>query len=377
MINTKLLSSEEKIIYRLRSLFEEFGYAPYRMSKFEEYDFYVRNKDFLLSEDIITFTDTNGKLLALKPDVTLSIARNSDENQRACQKVYYDENVYRVSPRANGFKEMLQTGVECIGSIGNYEIFEMICLAARSLNLLNPQYILDISHLGVISALLGEMQVSADQEKKLLGCLASKNSDGIRKLCTEWVIDSSLVNSLIQVISIYGSIITSVMKLKSLCVNEKMADAVSELEEIAANLEAIGGYDDINLDFSLISDMNYYSGIVFQGFLPAIPEAVLSGGRYDLLMKRMGNDLGAIGFAVYIDNLERLEDETPSGATDAALLYSEESITDIARAARSLRDRGLRVRVLREKDCSNNTKDLQAKNIYLLKDGEVNLYEDD
>ena len=77
MIDEKLLKSEERAIFNLRSLYRKYGYAPFKMSKFEEYDLYVRNKDFLVSDRVITFNDTNGKLMALKPDVTLSIVKNA------------------------------------------------------------------------------------------------------------------------------------------------------------------------------------------------------------------------------------------------------------------------------------------------------------
>ena len=78
MIEEAILKNEERAILKLRSLYKKYGYMPFKMSKFEEYDLYVRNKDFLISDRVITFNDTNGKLLALKPDVTLSIIKNGD-----------------------------------------------------------------------------------------------------------------------------------------------------------------------------------------------------------------------------------------------------------------------------------------------------------
>ena len=92
-----VLKNEERVLFNLRALYQRYGYAQYKMSKFEEYDLYVRNKDFLVSDHMITFTDTNGKLMALKPDVTLSIIKNTQDVSDAVEKVYYNENVYRVS----------------------------------------------------------------------------------------------------------------------------------------------------------------------------------------------------------------------------------------------------------------------------------------
>ena len=99
-----LLKYDEKTVFSLRELYGKYGYSQYKMSKFEEYDLYVRNKDFLISDHVITFTDTNGKLMALKPDVTLSIIKNSKDLPETVQKVYYDENVYRVSKGIQSFK---------------------------------------------------------------------------------------------------------------------------------------------------------------------------------------------------------------------------------------------------------------------------------
>ena len=99
-----ILRSEEKAIFKLRSLYESYGYCQFKMSKFEEYDLYTRNKDFLVSDSIITFTDTSGALMALKPDVTLSIIKDSADVDGSVKKVYYNENVYRVSKGTQSFK---------------------------------------------------------------------------------------------------------------------------------------------------------------------------------------------------------------------------------------------------------------------------------
>ncbi len=145
-IENKLLRNDEKAVFALRSLYEKYGYAQFKMSKFEEYDLYVRNKDFLVSDNIITFTDTNGKLMALKPDVTLSIIKSSDDEKGYTQKVYYNENVYRVAKSTASFKEIMQVGLEAFGNIDDYNICEVLTLAAKSLKSISASCVLDISH---------------------------------------------------------------------------------------------------------------------------------------------------------------------------------------------------------------------------------------
>ena len=101
------LKPEERVLYALRGLYRQYGYSQFKMGKFEEYDLYVRNKDFLVSDGIITFTDTDGRLMALKPDVTLSIIKNARVAPGCVQKLYYNENVYRVSGSTHCFKEII------------------------------------------------------------------------------------------------------------------------------------------------------------------------------------------------------------------------------------------------------------------------------
>lgn len=151
-IDERVMDSQERIGFLLRTLYAGSGYSRYRMGKFEEYDLYSRNKDFLFSEGVITFTDTNGRLMALKPDVTLSIVKNTRDKAGELQKLYYHENVYRVASAEDGFREMTQVGVECMGDVDGPCVAEVLRLAAESLRACSEEYVLEISHLGLLGA---------------------------------------------------------------------------------------------------------------------------------------------------------------------------------------------------------------------------------
>ena len=150
MIEDRVMDAQERIGFRLRALYSGYGYSRYRMSKFEEYDLYSRNKDFLFSEGVITFTDTNGRLMALKPDVTLSIVKNGKDMPGQVRKVYYHENVYRVSSAEDGFREQTQVGIECMGDVDGACVAEALKLAAESLKLCSENYVLEVSHLDIL-----------------------------------------------------------------------------------------------------------------------------------------------------------------------------------------------------------------------------------
>ena len=141
-IDTSILRSEESVIYKLRGLYRSYGYSYFKMSKFEEYDLYSTNKDFLVSDGVITFTDTSGKLMALKPDVTLSIVKNFRRAEGSIRRVYYNENVYRTTDKSAGYREIMQTGLECLGDISDYNLCEVVYLASESLKTISSGSVL-------------------------------------------------------------------------------------------------------------------------------------------------------------------------------------------------------------------------------------------
>ena len=176
------LSFQEKVIFGLRSLYRSYGYTQYKMSKFEEYDLYAKNKDFLISDSVITFTDTNGKLMALKPDVTLSIIKNMKDRSAGVQKLFYNENVYRVSKGNQSYKEIMQVGLECIGDIGGADILQVLTLAAKSLGQISENCVLNITTLDLLTQVFGELEGTGVAAADVLQCLAERNEDGLKKL---------------------------------------------------------------------------------------------------------------------------------------------------------------------------------------------------
>ena len=298
-----IIRNDEKAIFTLRSLYRSRGYSQFKMRKFEEYDLYVKNKDFLISDSVITFTDTNGKLMALKPDVTLSIIKNTKDSG-GVQKLYYNENVYRVSNRTHAFREIMQVGLECIGDIDTDCVAEVLTLAAESLAAISDNYVLDISHMGIISEILDGCNASFECRKNVLRCIGEKNVHELSEVCRADGIDDSAAELLRKLTLTRGRPSEVMPEIRSALRGLVSEAGIAGLEGIAAALDC----DRVNIDFSVVNDMNYYSGIVFRGFIDGIPSGVLSGGQYDKLMKKMGRSSSAVGFAVYLDMLERLDE---------------------------------------------------------------------
>ena len=330
MIDLSTIGSAEAADLTLRALYSKHGYLPFKMSKFEEYDLYVRNKDFLISDNVITFNDTDGRLLAMKPDVTLSIIKNSSVEGGCKSKVYYSENVYRVSPRFRRFGELRQTGLECVGDTDIIDTYEVVSLAVDSLALVSDKYVLDLSHLGILSAVISAVNSDAGFKKEVTRLLAEKNRHELSALCKSVGAAERPTEILLSFIDLYGEMGEVLSILAPICDEVGCMDAYCELERLCMLLSSGERADKINLDFSVVNDMSYYNGIVFTGFIEGVPDGVLAGGEYGGLVRKMGKAAGAVGFAVYLDLLEELGSDSRDYDVDALIVYdSSVALEDI------------------------------------------------
>lgn len=344
MIDSNVLKNEEKAIFTLRSLYKKYGFRPFKMSKFEEYDMYVGNKEFLVSDRVITFNDTDGRLLALKPDVTLSIIKHTSDEEGVKEKVYYNENVYRVSGSTGQFKEIMQMGLESIGDIDVTDIYEVVYLALSSLAEISPEFVLDISHMGILSAFLSEASDSELFKKEVIALISNKNAHEIPALAKKYGVSDKAASKLVTIAGLWGDMRSVIDKLSPLCESVSSAKALSELKVLSYLLSKCEYSEKVRFDFSVVHNMSYYDGIVFSGFLSGICEAALSGGEYGKLLSRMGRKSRAAGFALYLDLLEGLSANEVSFDADVLLVYDDSvSMAEVIEKKNSLVKEGFSV----------------------------------
>ena len=303
------LQPKERASFALRALYEAAGCRKYHMGRFEEYGLYQENRSFLSSEQVITFTDLDGRLLALKPDVTLSIAKTAQPAPGETLKYYYHENVYRPSAESHTFKEISQMGLELLGEVKEPEVRQTVCLAARSLEQMGQPWVLEISHMGYLFGLFDALGVPEAARPGLLETLRAKNIHELRAAAKAAGLSDADANALTALLSLSGEYAVALPKAAALCRNARMEAAVAELNALAEPLAKEGG--SIRLDLTLAGEMEYYNGLIFQGYLRPLPRPLLKGGRYDLLMQKFTPGADAIGFAVYLDELDRLSAPLP------------------------------------------------------------------
>jgi len=299
-----ILKRAERTALQLRALAEQAGYRKYHMGRFEEYGLYQDNRSFLTSEQVLTFTDLDGRLLALKPDVTLSIAKNVQPAPGTCEKVYYNEKVYRPSRESHTFVEIDQMGLECMGRITRQEVEQQLALAMDALALCSDDFVLELSHMGFLTGLLDAMQVRENDRPGLLELIRRKSAHELRAAAQKAGLSEQDAQILCALPELSGEGTSLLPRAKALVRNNAMADALEELESLCSGLRGKGK---LWLDLSLAGDMEYYNGLVFQGYLSGLAAPVLKGGRYDLLTQKFNPGTSAVGFALYLNELDRLE----------------------------------------------------------------------
>ncbi|MBQ3080468.1 MAG: ATP phosphoribosyltransferase regulatory subunit [Clostridia bacterium] len=340
---------EEALLSDIRKLYENAGFRAYKMRKFEEYSLYLENRDFLLNDYVITFSDMSGRLLALKPDVTLSIVKGTRATKDAGEKLYYMESVYRLDSRTNEYREIRQMGLEALGDIDDVQTLEIVALALRSLVKIDDRALMDISHMGIVKPLIEG--VSMEERSRILSALRAKNAAALTDICSGINMDKENADALKALIELPGDADVSLELLEALSKTDLQKQAVSELKTLVKGLSSIGLASHIRLDFSIVNDVNYYTGIVFQGYVRNAYRSVLSGGRYDGLTEKFKRGVGALGFAIYLNDIQPDEKEAKADA-DILLTYSpDDDPALVFLAAEKYRSLGKRVRVEKKAPC--------------------------
>lgn len=330
----------------LCDLYDSFGFSRYKMSKFEEYDLYAKNRDFWESTGIITFNDHNGRLMALKPDITLSIVKNVKTSPGSIRKLYYYENVYRTTRDSDSFREITQAGLEALGDIDDYCIYEVIKLAAKTLETIGRRFILEVSDISLLCDFLESIGIARRAQSRFLSLIGEKNQHELNAACKEAGVTGENAGLIRELIGIHGPVAECLQRVMELLDGHVNQETLFRYKDIMTALAAREQGGNIVIDFSIVNDTKYYNGFVFKGYIEGIPASVLSGGQYDILLKRMHKDSGALGFALYMDALESLFYTREEYDVDTLLIYGEgNSISEIESQVKSLATKGESVMV--------------------------------
>ncbi len=332
----------------LRDAFDKNGYGEIETPSFEYYDVFLHDAVQYVQENMIKFFDTQGRILALRPDMTGPIARmaatklNADGVLRLC----YVGNVYG-SKNEEACSEFTQAGVELIGKRGAEADAEVIALAIRSLLSAGLDgFKIDIGQVSFFKGLL-EGSGLTDEETERIRLLAdSKNNVELEYELSRICIDGKTKNAILELTGLFGGV-EVLERAKALSDNVACVDALINLREVYGILADFGYEKNLSIDLGLLNNFNYYSGILFRGIAEGIGVPLLSGGRYDGLLKEFGADMPATGFAIGIKELMavlRSQGKLNNSAENVTVIKCrDETRAKAYRYAQELRDAGKRV----------------------------------
>jgi len=353
MDNNKNTSIEDfeirdDVVRTLKNRFTTYGYKQVQTSAFESYDRYMAINGTVNRDEMVKVIAPSGHVQVLRPDVTIPLTRltaASKENS-ANLRLFYVMDVFRNSTVQ---EESTQAGIELFDDDTTEADGEVIMLAAHTLaDLQFHHFKIEIGHAGFFKALVEQSNISTENLLVLQSLIQSKNMAEIGPFLDELGIDDDLKTAIQSIPLLYGKPEEVIKQARGIIRNEKMEETLKNLTDVVDVLKDYGLVDSVVFNLGLINHMNYYTGIVFQGFVDYVGKPVVMGGRYNNLGKQYGKFMPAVGFAFEVDVLvhalrqhDLAAEKTP--AVDIAVYYDQEKRREALHLAGELRNQDYQV----------------------------------
>ncbi len=345
---------------RLFGILKQYGYQAIETPTFEYFDVFSREVGTTASKELFKFFDREGNTLVMRPDFTPSIARSA-------AKYYHDEDMpIRFGYMGNTYinhhslqgrlKETTQLGAELIGDDSVSADAEIVAMMIRCLKTAGlKEFQVSIGHIDFFKGLIEEAKLEEEVEFELRELISNKNHFGVEELLAEHNIPEDVKTCLEKMPELFGSI--DVLKeAKKMVGNEKSKASIERLEAIYKALKVYGVEDYITFDLGMVSKYKYYTGVIFKAYTYGVGEALITGGRYNSLLKHFGKDSAAIGCVLLVNQLmaalSRQKIEIPTEKNTVLLICEADSETEAVKQAEELRSTGEKVAVLRRNEKS-------------------------
>nr|WP_082812437.1 ATP phosphoribosyltransferase regulatory subunit [Clostridium sp. Marseille-P299] len=291
----------------LKSRIHRYGFRDIQTPTFEFFDIFSKERGTVPSKDMYKFFDREGNTLALRPDITPSIARcvakYYKEESMPIRLCYCGSTFINNSSYQGKLKETTQLGAELINDASVEADAEMIVLTVECLKLSGlEEFQVEIGQADFFKGLVEEATLKDDEVEQLRVLIENKNLFGVEELISEKQIEEPVKKVFLQLTELFGSI-EIVSSIKSIIKNQRAIKAIERLEQLYDLLKAYGVEKYISFDLGMLSKYNYYTGIIFRAYTNGTGDAVITGGRYDTLVSQFGKDAPAIGMAVLVDQL--------------------------------------------------------------------------
>ncbi|MBQ8730795.1 MAG: ATP phosphoribosyltransferase regulatory subunit [Lachnospiraceae bacterium] len=314
---------------KINDVFASYGYSDIQTPTFEYFDIFNKERGSVASNNMYKFFDREGYTLVLRPDMTPSIAR-------AAAKYYMDEempirfcytgNAYINNSEYQGkLKEFTQIGCELIGDNTSDDDAEVIVMVIETLMQAGlKEFQIEIGHIGFFKGLVEEIGIDSNSEANLRELIQNKNYFGVEELVKSFGIDNEAANTLLRLPQMFGTV-ELLDEAKMLTSNKTALDAISRLAKLIDLLKLYDFDKYVSIDLGMLSNLTYYTGIMFKVYTYGTGDAIVNGGRYDKLISQFGKDAPSIGFSITMDRLmaalNRQKIDIPIAKNTTMILY--------------------------------------------------------
>lgn len=332
---------------RMKNVLKSYGYRDIQTPTFEFFDIFNQDKGSLPSNQMYKFFDREGNTLVLRPDITPSIARAVSKyfnEEEFSMRFSYTGNIFINNSSLQGrMKESTQMGAELIGDDSIDADAEMIALAVHLLLAAGlTEFQIDVGHVGFFKGLIEEAGMDEEKTQDLRELIENKNYFGVEAMTDN--------QALVRLPKLFGS--QEILKeAKRLTSNMKALTAITRLERLYEIIGVYGLQKYVTFDLGMLSQYDYYTGVIFRGYTYGTGDAVVKGGRYDTLLQKFGKDAASVGLAVAVDELltalGRQKIGIDEGEPVTMLLYSAPMLSEALKKAEELRAGGACVQMNR------------------------------
>lgn len=339
----------------IEKILDSWGYDEIITPTIEFYDTINSGFEALREEELYKFFDNKGKIMALRPDMTIPIARvvaSKFKEVKEPLKFRYCANVFRVHESLGGKKnEYTDCGVELIGEVEEKSDLEILVTALDVLNVLEKyKYKLEIGNVRFFNSAVEELNLDYDEKTKLSQLIHRKSLKELEEYLDSLNLNERYRKLFLKLPWLFGG--KEILEEgKKYCFNKEMKESIEYLKNLSKDLEQLGYGDIVYYDLGMVPTVNYYTGITFRGYVDGVGTTVLSGGRYDKLISRFGEDRPAVGFSINLDSvLDIIKDEEIQEKETYIIFYNETNKVDAFKKSSELRNVGNVVKMHFEKD---------------------------
>lgn len=343
---------------QMHQVLKSYGFKDIQTPAFEFFDIFSEERGTVPSKDMYKFFDREGNTLALRPDITPSIARCAAKYYKEEEfpiRLCYIENTFINNSGYQGkLKESTQLGAELINDSsvdgdGQMIALTISCLLKAGLK----EFQVEIGQVEFFKGLIEEAGFNEEEAEQLRVLIENKNLFGVEDLVSNKHISDDLKQIFLKLPELFGNL-ENLTYAKSMTKNERALKAIERLEGLYEILGYYGLSDYVTFDLGMLSKYNYYTGIIFRAYTYGTGDAVATGGRYDNLVRQFGKDAPAIGAAIVMDQLmvalSRQKIEIKTEESNTLILYTSPYGKAAISLAGHFRKEGMNIEFLAAKE---------------------------